>query len=132
MLFRKWFLPFTAAIPFSFIADFLKILGVRFGAEGAALKSWEERMSKMKQKFRLWSLRIHHQRKNTMFQYLTQAWSPWVNTCKSITGAVFYFIWGSKMNRAGRGNFGGCGVQFILEGEIWGAYVLGGENCIGG
>ncbi|KAJ1095906.1 hypothetical protein NDU88_001056 [Pleurodeles waltl] len=44
-------------MPFSFKQDFLKILGVWFRGEGAAEKSWEERLAKTKQKLGLWSLR---------------------------------------------------------------------------
>ncbi|XP_073459999.1 uncharacterized protein [Aquarana catesbeiana] len=111
MLFGKWFLPSSAPIPFSVKTDFIKILGVWFGAEGAALKSWEERLSKMRQKFGLWSLRELTIEGKTLvlrseilpvLQYLAQAWPPRVNTCKAITRAVFHFIWSSKMDRVKR------------------------------
>lgn len=111
MLFGKWFLPSSAPIPFSIKTDFIKILGVWFGAEGAALKSWEERLSKMRQKFGLWSLRELTIEGKTLvlrseilpvLQYLAQAWPPRVNTCKAITRAVFHFIWSSKMDRVKR------------------------------
>ncbi|XP_073478657.1 uncharacterized protein [Aquarana catesbeiana] len=111
ILFGKWFLPSSAPIPFSVKTDFIKILGVWFGAEGAALKSWEERLSKMQQKFGLWSLRELTIEGKTLvlrseilpvLQYLAQAWPPRVNTCKAITRAVFHFIWSSKMDRVKR------------------------------
>ncbi|XP_040210308.1 uncharacterized protein LOC120941104 [Rana temporaria] len=85
MLFGKWFLPSSAPIPFSLKADFIKILGVWFGAEGAALKSWEERLAKMRQKFGLWSNRVLTIEGKTLvlrseilpvLQYLAQAWPP--------------------------------------------------------
>ncbi|XP_040211179.1 uncharacterized protein LOC120941673 [Rana temporaria] len=111
MLFGKWFLPSSAPIPFSLKADFIKILGVWFGAEGAALKSWEERLAKMRQKFGLWSNRKLTIEGKTLvlrseilpvLQYLAQAWPPRDNTCKAITRAVFHFIWDSKMDRVKR------------------------------
>ncbi|XP_073487037.1 uncharacterized protein [Aquarana catesbeiana] len=111
MLFGKWFLPSSAPIPFSVKTDFIKIHGVWFGAEGAALKSWEERLSKMRQKFGLWSLRELTIEGKTLvlpseilsvLQYLAQAWPPRVNPCKAITRAVFHLIWSSKMDRVKR------------------------------
>lgn len=47
-LVAKWFLPFSASIPFSVKKEFIKILGVWFRAERAALKSLEETLPKMK------------------------------------------------------------------------------------
>ncbi|KAJ1190251.1 hypothetical protein NDU88_006989 [Pleurodeles waltl] len=44
-------------LPFPTKQDFLKILGVWFGGDGAREKSWEERLAKTKQKLELWSLR---------------------------------------------------------------------------
>ncbi|KAM5138176.1 LOW QUALITY PROTEIN: uncharacterized protein ACMZJ9_016764 [Mantella aurantiaca] len=111
MLFGNWFRPSTASIPFNIKPDVLKILGVYFGAEGAALKSWDERLSKMNQKFGLWSLRELTIEGKTLvlrseilpvLQYLAQAWPPQRKTCRAITKAVFYFIWGSKMDRVKR------------------------------
>ncbi|KAM5193702.1 uncharacterized protein ACMZJ9_018664 [Mantella aurantiaca] len=111
MLFGNWFRPSTASIPFNIKPDVLKILGVYFGAEGAALKSWDERLSKMNQKFGLWSLRELTIEGKTLvlrseilpvLQYLVQAWPPQRKTCRAITKAVFYFIWGSKMDRVKR------------------------------
>ncbi|KAJ1186600.1 hypothetical protein NDU88_003381 [Pleurodeles waltl] len=49
--------PTRDPLPFPIKQDFLKILGVLFGGEGTAEKSWEERLAKTKQKLGLWSLR---------------------------------------------------------------------------
>lgn len=96
------------SIPFNIKADFIKILGVLFGNEGAAVKSWEERLSKMKLKFELWSIReliskektlLLHSKIMPVLQYHAQACPPQVNPCKAITRVVFYFIWDSKMDR---------------------------------
>ncbi|KAM9316586.1 LOW QUALITY PROTEIN: uncharacterized protein PAF06_007630 [Gastrophryne carolinensis] len=106
MLFGKWQL--TSPVPFNVKPDYIKILGVWFGKEGAALKSWEGRIAKMNQKFGLWSLRNLTIEGKTLvlrseilpvLQYLAQAWPPWAKTRKPIAKAVFYFIWGSKMDR---------------------------------
>ncbi|XP_077327689.1 uncharacterized protein LOC143962233 [Lithobates pipiens] len=83
MLFGKWFLPSSAPMPFSVKADFIKILGVWFGAEGAALKSWEERLAKMQQKFGLWSLRELTIEGKTLIPFLI---SPGGTSCPSHLG----------------------------------------------
>lgn len=56
-IFGKWHLSPFVPITFKISTDFIKILGVWFGAEGAALMSWDERLAKMNQKCGLWSLR---------------------------------------------------------------------------
>ncbi|KAM9330996.1 uncharacterized protein PAF06_019337 [Gastrophryne carolinensis] len=109
LLFGNWHL--SSPVPFSVKPDFVKILGVWFGAEGADLKSWNERLSKMNSKFGLWSLRNLTIEGKTLvlrneilpvLQYLAQAWPPRVKTRKTITRAVFNFIWGSKLDRVRR------------------------------
>ncbi|KAM9316078.1 uncharacterized protein PAF06_007036 [Gastrophryne carolinensis] len=109
MLFGKWQL--SSPVPFNVKPDYIKILGVWFGKEGAALKSWDERIAKMNQKFGLWSLRklsiegkalVLRSEILPVLQYLAQAWPPRAKTRKTIAKAVFYFIWGSKMDRVKR------------------------------
>ncbi|KAM9311824.1 uncharacterized protein PAF06_009687 [Gastrophryne carolinensis] len=109
MLFGKWQL--SSPVPFNVKPDYIKILGVWFGKEGAALKSWDERIAKMNQKFGLWSLRklsiegkalVLRSEILPVLQYLAQAWPPRAKPRKTIAKAVFYFIWGSKMDRVKR------------------------------
>ncbi|KAM8921337.1 uncharacterized protein RCH25_016054 [Pelodytes ibericus] len=110
MLFGRWDLT-SDPIPFSVRPGLIKILGVWFGGEGAALKSWDERLAKVNQKFGLWSLRdLTIEGKKLVLlneilpvlQYTAQAWPPLVTVCRAITRAVFHFIWGSKMDRVKR------------------------------
>eukprot|EP00079_Xenopus_tropicalis_P029462 XP_012824861.1 PREDICTED: uncharacterized protein LOC105948215 isoform X1 [Xenopus tropicalis] len=110
LLFGDWNLA-SDNVPFSIKADFIKILGVWFGGEGAALKCWEERMAKVRQKIGLWSLRDLTIEGKTLvlrneilpvLQYMAQAWPPLATVCRAITRAVFHFIWGSKMDRVKR------------------------------
>ncbi|XP_056394624.1 uncharacterized protein LOC130290685 isoform X1 [Hyla sarda] len=42
MLFGEWHLASSAPFPFTVKPDFIQILGVWFGKEGAALKSWQD------------------------------------------------------------------------------------------
>ncbi|KAM4019398.1 uncharacterized protein ACNLHF_000103, partial [Anomaloglossus baeobatrachus] len=53
MLFGDWQPASSAPFPFSIQPDFIKVLGVWFGKEGAALKSWEERLTKITQRIGL-------------------------------------------------------------------------------
>ncbi|XP_041429344.1 uncharacterized protein LOC121397172 [Xenopus laevis] len=110
LLFGEWNLT-SDAVPFSIKSDFIKILGVWFGGEGAALKCWDERMAKVRQKIGLWSLRDLTIEGKTLvlrneilpvLQYMAQAWPPLATVCRAITRAVFHFIWGSKMDRVKR------------------------------
>ncbi|KAM4772404.1 uncharacterized protein WCC33_004109 [Rhinophrynus dorsalis] len=89
----------------------IKILGVWFGGKGAALKFWDERLAKVRQKFGLWSLRdltiegkilVLQNEILPVLQYMAQAWPPLATICRAITRAVFLFIWGSKMDRVKR------------------------------
>ncbi|KAJ1142908.1 hypothetical protein NDU88_009220 [Pleurodeles waltl] len=70
---------------FPFEAGRVKILGVWFVGPGAAAKSWNERLAKVKQKLGLWSLRnlsiegkalMLRNDALPMLQYVTQAWKP--------------------------------------------------------
>ncbi|KAM4692457.1 uncharacterized protein WCC33_017237 [Rhinophrynus dorsalis] len=110
MLFGQWDTT-SDPFPFPIKADLIKILGIWFGGEGAALKSWEERMAKVRQLIGLWSLRdltiegkILVLRNETLpvLQYTAQAWPPLATVSRAITRAVFHFIWGSKMDRVKR------------------------------
>ncbi|XP_075684331.1 uncharacterized protein LOC142652566 [Rhinoderma darwinii] len=111
MLFGKWYLPSPASFPFTIKPDFIKILGVWFGKEGAALKSWEERLAKVNQRIGLWSLRqltiegkamVLRNEVLPVLQYTAQAWPPLATVSRAITRTVFRFIWGSKMDRVKR------------------------------
>ncbi|KAJ1149780.1 hypothetical protein NDU88_002585 [Pleurodeles waltl] len=75
--------PTNDPLPFPIKQDFLKILGVWFGREGAAEKSWEERLAKTKQKLGLWSLQklmiegkslVLRNKTLPVLQYVTQVW----------------------------------------------------------
>ncbi|XP_056419524.1 uncharacterized protein LOC130360990 [Hyla sarda] len=57
MLFGEWHLASSALFPFTVKLDFIQILGVWFGEEGAAFKSWQDRLGKMNSKIGLWSSR---------------------------------------------------------------------------
>ncbi|XP_056384248.1 uncharacterized protein LOC130277571 [Hyla sarda] len=110
MLFGEWHLASSAPFPFTVKPDFIQILGVWFGKEGAALKSWQDRLGRINSKIGLWS-----SRKLTMegkalvlwsevlpvLQYTAQAWPPHTTVCKAITRTVFGFVWG-KMDRVKR------------------------------
>ncbi|KAM4723122.1 LOW QUALITY PROTEIN: uncharacterized protein WCC33_009346 [Rhinophrynus dorsalis] len=107
MLFGRWDAT-SDPFPFPIKVDLIKILGIWFGGEGAALKSWEERMAKVRQLIGLWSLRdltiegkILVLRNETLpvLQYMAQTWPPLATVSRAITRAVFHFIWGSKMDR---------------------------------
>lgn len=110
MLF-EWALTPNDPFPFTVQPDFIKILGVWFGKEGAALKSWQDRLAKANQKFGLWSLRkltiegkvlVLRNDILPVLQYTAQAWPPHHTVRQAITRAVFHFIWGSKMDRVKR------------------------------
>ncbi|KAM4705061.1 LOW QUALITY PROTEIN: uncharacterized protein WCC33_009907 [Rhinophrynus dorsalis] len=105
MLFGEWHLP---SDPFTIRTGLIKILGVWFGGRGTALKCWDERLAKVRQKFGLWSLRdltiegkilVLQNEILPVLQYIAQAWPPLATICRAITRAVFRFIWGSKMDR---------------------------------
>ncbi|KAM4690226.1 LOW QUALITY PROTEIN: uncharacterized protein WCC33_017639 [Rhinophrynus dorsalis] len=107
MLFGRWDTT-SDPFPFPIKADLIKILGIWFGGEGAALRSWEERMAKVRQLIGLWSLRdltiegkILVLRNETLpvLQYTAQTWPPLATVSRAITKAVFHFIWSSKMDR---------------------------------
>ncbi|KAM4663571.1 LOW QUALITY PROTEIN: uncharacterized protein O3C94_011839 [Discoglossus pictus] len=109
-LFGEWHLT-SAPLPFPIKSDLIKILGVWFGGKGAALKCWEERLARVQQKFGLWSLRdlsmegkilVLRNEILPVLQYVAQAWPPLTSVCRAISKAVFYFIWGSKMDRVKR------------------------------
>ncbi|KAM4694287.1 uncharacterized protein O3C94_004738 [Discoglossus pictus] len=110
VLFGQWHLT-PAPLPFPIKTDLIKILGVWFGGEGAALKCWEGRLGRIQQKFGLWSLRdlsmegkilVLRNEILPILQYVAQAWPPLPTVCRAISKAVFYFIWGSKMDRVKR------------------------------
>ncbi|CAJ0965026.1 unnamed protein product [Ranitomeya imitator] len=69
------------------------ILGVWFGKEGAALKSWQERLAKVNQGIGLWNLR------RLTCEVHGQGLAPHVTVCRAITRTVFHFVWGSKLDR---------------------------------
>ncbi|KAM4695267.1 LOW QUALITY PROTEIN: uncharacterized protein O3C94_005624 [Discoglossus pictus] len=109
-LFGEWHLT-SAPLPFPIKSDLIKILGVWFGGKGAALKCWEERLARVQQKFGLWSLRdlsmegkilVLRNEILPVLQYVAQAWPPLTSVGRAISKAVFYFIWGSKMDRVKR------------------------------
>ncbi|KAM4012230.1 LOW QUALITY PROTEIN: uncharacterized protein ACNLHF_001170 [Anomaloglossus baeobatrachus] len=111
MLFGDWQPASSAPFPFSIQPDFIKVLGVWFGKEGAALKSWEERLIKITQRIGLWSLRrltcegkalVLRNEVLPVLQYTAQAWPPLATVCRAITRTVFRFVWGSKMDRVKR------------------------------
>ncbi|KAM3940614.1 uncharacterized protein RB166_000563 [Leptodactylus fuscus] len=111
MLFGDWRLASSSPLPFTVQPDFIKILGVWFGKEGAALKSWNERLAKCNQRIGLWSLRQLSLEEKTLvlrneilpvLLYTAQAWPPLNTVVKAIYRIVFHFIWGSKMDRVKR------------------------------
>ncbi|KAM4019389.1 LOW QUALITY PROTEIN: uncharacterized protein ACNLHF_000094 [Anomaloglossus baeobatrachus] len=111
MLFGDWQPASSAPFPFSIQPDFIKVLGVWFGKEGAALKSWEERLTKITQRIGLWSLRrltcegkalVLRNEVLPVLQYTAQAWPLLATVCRAITRTVFRFVWGSKMDRVKR------------------------------
>ncbi|XP_044155447.1 uncharacterized protein LOC122942017 [Bufo gargarizans] len=111
MLFGDWQLASSAPFPFTTKSGFIKILGVWFGKEGAALKSWEERLAKVNQRIGLWSLRhltiegkalVLRNEVLPVLQYTAQAWPLLATVSRAITRTVFRFIWGSKMDRVKR------------------------------
>ncbi|XP_075054378.1 uncharacterized protein LOC142140569 [Mixophyes fleayi] len=93
MLFGQWHLSSPAAFPFTIKPDFIKILGVWFGGEEAALKCWEERLATVRQKIGLWSLRLLTIEGKALvlrneilyvLQYTAQAWPPLAAVCLQI------------------------------------------------
>ncbi|KAM4748998.1 LOW QUALITY PROTEIN: uncharacterized protein WCC33_006413 [Rhinophrynus dorsalis] len=110
MLFGRWNAT-SDPFPFPIKADLIKILGIWFGGEGAALKSWEERLAKVRQQIGLWSLRdltiegkllVLWNETLPVLQYTAQAWPPLATVSRAITRTVFHFIWRSKMDRVKR------------------------------
>ncbi|KAM4019390.1 LOW QUALITY PROTEIN: uncharacterized protein ACNLHF_000095 [Anomaloglossus baeobatrachus] len=81
-----------------------------FGKEGAALKSWEERLTKITQRIGLWSLRRLTCEGKALV--LRTRYCPCCSTrprpgpplppCAGLTRTVFRFVWGSKMDRVKR------------------------------
>eukprot|EP00061_Rhincodon_typus_P004950 g23801.t1 len=55
MFFSNW--ADRSFIPFTVRTDYLKVLGVWFGGAGACTKTWEEHITKLRQKLVLWE---HH------------------------------------------------------------------------
>ncbi|XP_078528939.1 uncharacterized protein LOC144806451 [Lissotriton helveticus] len=109
-LFGRWDLC-NEPLPFPIEAGLMKILGVLFGGHGAAAKSWNERLAKVKQKLGLWSLRnLSIEGKALMLrndalpvlQYVTQAWPLLANVARAINSMVSHFVWHSKMDRVKR------------------------------
>ncbi|KAJ1211142.1 hypothetical protein NDU88_006503 [Pleurodeles waltl] len=95
-------------LPFPIEAGLVKILSICFGGPEAAEKSWNERLTKVKQKLGLWSLRhlsIEGKalvlRNDTwpVLQYVTQAWPLLANGTRAVNRMVFHFVWHSKMDR---------------------------------
>ncbi|XP_060685631.1 uncharacterized protein LOC132818637 [Hemiscyllium ocellatum] len=105
MLFGNW--ADQSSIPFTVRTDHLKVLGIWFGGAGACAKSWEERISKVRQKLGRWKLRsLSITGKNLVIRcealslllYVSQVW-PIPRTCAAaVTRATFQFIWRSKMD----------------------------------
>ncbi|XP_056386710.1 uncharacterized protein LOC130282475 [Hyla sarda] len=110
MLFGEWHLASSAPFPFTVKPDFIQILGVWFGKEGAALKSWQDRLGRINSKIGLWSSRkltmegkalVLRSEVLPVLQYTAQAWPSHTTVCKDITRTVFGFVWG-KMDRVKR------------------------------
>ncbi|XP_056416635.1 uncharacterized protein LOC130357908 [Hyla sarda] len=110
ILFGEWHLASSAPFPFTVKPDFIQILGVWFGKEGVALKSWQDRLGKMNSKIGLWSSRklsvegkalVLRSEVLPVLQYTAQTWPPHTTVCKAITRTVFRFIWG-KLDRVKR------------------------------
>eukprot|EP00061_Rhincodon_typus_P006126 g26431.t1 len=55
MVFGNWANQFF--VPFTIRTDYLKVLGIWFGGAGVCTKSWEERITKVRQRLGLWA---HH------------------------------------------------------------------------
>ncbi|KAJ1166946.1 hypothetical protein NDU88_007339 [Pleurodeles waltl] len=98
-------------LPFPIEAGLVKILGIWFGRPGAAAKSWNERLAKVKQKLGFWSLRhlsiegkalVLRNDALPVLQYVTQAWPLLANVSRAVNSMVFHFVWHSKMNRGKR------------------------------
>ncbi|KAJ1169259.1 hypothetical protein NDU88_001165 [Pleurodeles waltl] len=98
-------------LPFPIEAGLVKILGIWFGGPGAAAKSWNERLAKVKQKQGFWSLRhlsiegkalVLRNDSLPMLQYVTQAWPLLANIAWAVNSMVFYFVWHSRMDRVKR------------------------------
>ncbi|KAJ1167540.1 hypothetical protein NDU88_007931 [Pleurodeles waltl] len=109
-LFGRWDLC-NEPLPFPIEAGLVKILGIWFGGPGAAAKSWNERLAKVKQKLGFWSLRhlsiegkalVLRNDALPVLQYLTQAWPLLANVARAVNSMVFHFVWHSKMDRVKR------------------------------
>ncbi|KAJ1170263.1 hypothetical protein NDU88_002143 [Pleurodeles waltl] len=109
-LFGRWDLC-NEPLPFPVEAGLVKILGIWFGGPGAAAKSWNERLAKVKQKLGFWSLRhlsiegkalVLRNDALPVLQYVTQAWPLLANVERAVNSMVFHFVWHSKMDRVKR------------------------------
>ncbi|KAJ1169370.1 hypothetical protein NDU88_001263 [Pleurodeles waltl] len=107
-LFGRWDLC-NEPLPFPVEAGLVKILGIWFG--GAAVKSWNECLAKVKQKLGFWSLRhlsiegkalVLRNDALPVLQYVTQAWPLLANVARAVNSMVFHFVWQSKMDRVKR------------------------------
>ncbi|KAJ1197832.1 hypothetical protein NDU88_001678 [Pleurodeles waltl] len=109
-LFGHWDLC-NEPLPFPIEAGLVKILGIWFGRPGASVKSWNERLAKVKQKLGLWSLRhlsiegkalVLRNNALPVLQYVTQAWPLLANVARAVNNMVFHFVCHSKMDRVKR------------------------------
>ncbi|KAJ1169230.1 hypothetical protein NDU88_001156 [Pleurodeles waltl] len=99
-------------LPFPIEGGLVKILGIWFADQGgAAAKSWNERLAKVKQKLGFWSLRhlsiegkalVLRNDALPVLQYVTQAWPLLANVARAVNSMVFHFVWHSKMDRVKR------------------------------
>ncbi|KAJ1167570.1 hypothetical protein NDU88_007959 [Pleurodeles waltl] len=109
-LFGRWDLC-NEPLPFPVEAGLVKILGIWFWGLGAAAKSLNERLAKVKQKLGFWSLRhlsiegkalVLRNDARPVLQYVTQAWPLLANIARAVNSMVFHFVWHSKMDRVKR------------------------------
>ncbi|KAJ1166978.1 hypothetical protein NDU88_007371 [Pleurodeles waltl] len=109
-LFGRWDLC-NEPLPFPIEAGLVKIPSIWFGGPGAAAKSWNERLAKVKQKLGFWSLRhlsiegkalVLWNDALPVLQYGTQAWPLLANIARAVNSMVFHFVWHSKMDRVKR------------------------------
>eukprot|EP00061_Rhincodon_typus_P016791 g45185.t1 len=100
MFFGNW--ANQSFIPFIVRSDYLKVLGIWFEGAGVCAKTWEEHVTKAKQKldrWEHWSLSILG--KNLVIRcevlsvllYVAQVW-PTPQTCAAaVTQAIYHFMW---------------------------------------
>ncbi|KAJ1123700.1 hypothetical protein NDU88_002168 [Pleurodeles waltl] len=109
-LFGRWDLC-NEPLPFPIEAGLVKILCIWFEGAGAAAKSWNERLAKVKQKLGFWSLRhlsiegkalVLRNDALPVLQSVTQAWPLLANIARAVNSMVFHFVWHSKMDRVKR------------------------------